>query len=233
MARSALALRHIAFEDLGLLRPVLEANGWQVSLREGPLCDFADPALFEADLLVVLGGPIGAYETDIYPFLVLETRLIEQRLKAGKAVLGICLGAQLMAAALGARVYPGGKKEIGWGKVTATQEGAASALAPLAKDEARVLHWHGDTFDLPQDAVRLISNENYPNQAFSYGAKALGLQFHLEAVPSRIESWLVGHALELAKAGIDIPQLRVETKNLAPLVERQAQKIFDTWVKAL
>lgn len=231
--KTAVALRHIAFEDLGLLQPVLEKAGYEIHYREAPLADFDDPVLRESDLLMVLGGPIGAYESDIYPFLAPETALIEERLKAGRGILGICLGAQLMAQALGARVYAGAVKEIGWGRVMPTEDGRDSALAVLGDAAAHVLHWHGDTFELPDGATRLVSNENYPNQAFSYGGRALGLQFHLEADPARIESWLVGHALELGKAGIDIPALRLETAALAPVVKSQAQTVFGAWVKGL
>jgi len=233
MSRTAIALRHVAFEDLGLFEPLLAAAGWQLSYRDAALDDLSDPALAEADLLAVLGGPIGAYESDIYPFLVPETQLIERRLKSGKPTLGICLGAQVMAGALGARVYFGGTKEIGFGRVTLTEAGVASALAPLGAADGIVLHWHGDTFDLPDGATRLASNETYPNQAFSYGPKALALQFHLEAELGKIERWLVGHALELAKAGIAIPALRAEAKARANAYMHQGEKIFTAWLAGL
>ena len=138
-----------------------------------------------------------------------------------------------MAAALGARVTFGGTKEIGFGPVALTQEGVKSALAPLAAPQAAVLHWHGDTFDLPQGAVRLASNEIYPNQAFTYGPNALALQFHLEADPAKLERWFVGHAVELAKAGIDIPALRAETAQRAALYTHQAAAVFGKWLQEI
>jgi GMP synthase (glutamine-hydrolysing) len=231
MPRTAIALRHVAFEDLGLIAPLLESLGWSVSYRDATLDDLTDPALQAADLLIVLGGPVGIYETDIYPFLTPELTAIAARLKAGKPTLGICLGAQAMAAALGARVYFSGTKEIGFGPVTLTDAGHASALAPLA--DGVVLHWHGDTFDLPQDATRLASNAIYPNQAFAIGHHALALQFHLEADPAKIERWLVGHAAELAKAGSDIPALRREAAARAPHYAAQAVVVFGRWLKSL
>lgn len=231
MSRTAVALRHVAFEDLGLIAPLLDSLGWTVVYRDATLDDLADPALQEADLLAVLGGPVGIYETDVYPFLKPELKAIERRLGAGKPTLGICLGAQAMAAALGAKVYFGGTKEIGFGDVSLTPEGAASALAPLADGFA--LHWHGDTFDLPSGATRLASNAVYPNQAFSYGTNALALQFHLEADPMKIERWLVGHAAELAKAGIDIPALRQEAFARAPHYAAQAVAVFGRWLKEI
>jgi len=231
--RTVIALCHVAFEDLGLMAPLLAAAGWTITYRDAALDDLAGRQLQEAGLLVVLGGPIGVYEGDIYPFLRPEIAAVEQRLRAGKPILGICLGAQVMAAALGARVYFGGSKEIGFGPVTLTEAGAVSALAPLAAPDAAVLHWHGDTFDLPQDAVRLASNETYPNQAFAYGANALALQFHLEADPHKLERWFVGHAVELAKAGIDIPALRAEAARRAAAYTRQAAAVFGRWLEAI
>jgi GMP synthase (glutamine-hydrolysing) len=233
MTRTAIALRHVAFEDLGLIEPLLTALGWSISYRDASLDDLADPALQQADLVAVLGGPIGIYEGDSYPFLKGELAAIERRLKANKPTLGICLGAQAMAQVLGARVAFGGTKEIGFGRVSLTPEGAASALAPLVDPHAAVLHWHGDTFDLPHGATRLAANETYPNQAFAYGPGALALQFHLEADPSKLERWLVGHAVELAKAGIDIPALRKDAAQRAPTYAAQAIAVFGRWLNEI
>jgi len=231
--RTAIAIRHVAFEDLGLVAPLLHAGGWTVSYREAALDDLSGPEMDAAGLLAVLGGPIGAYETDGYPFLKAETALLEKRLAAGKPVLGICLGAQLMAQALGARVFSGGRKEIGWGKVSLSEEGMASALAPLGAPDAAVLHWHGDTFDLPGKALRLACNENYRNQAFSYGPNALALQFHVEVDPKRLENWFVGHACELSGAGISVPALRQASARMQAVAERQAKAIFAPWLAGL
>src|ERR1700760_1894545 len=167
--RSAVALRHVAFEDLGLLAAVMEAEGWNVSFCEAAIDDLSHASSRSADLLIVLGGPIGAYETDAYPFLNTEIALLEYRLSRNLPTLGICLGAQLMARALGSRVFAGPVKEIGWGGVELTRDGMASCLGPIHGQGAAVLHWHGDTFDLPAGATRLASNRNYENQAFTHG----------------------------------------------------------------
>jgi len=138
--KRALALRHVAFEDLGSLEPVLAGRGFEIAYAEAPTADFAEPGAADADLLVVLGGPIGVYDTADYPFLGPETQLIARRLAAGRPTLGICLGCQLMARALGARVFPSGLKEIGWAPVRLTEAGRQSPLAPLAEAEAMVMH---------------------------------------------------------------------------------------------
>ncbi len=231
--RRAVALRHVAFEDLGLLAPVLERAGWEVTTLAAASADLAHPAIAEADLLIVLGGPIGVGDVADYPFLAREIALLEQRLAGDRPTLGICLGSQLMAAALGARVYPGPAKEIGWGPLRLTAEGAASCLAPLAEPGATVLHWHGDTFDLPAGAVRLASTEAYENQAFAFGEKALALQFHIEADPVRLEEWYVGHTVELAAAKIPIPALRTATAAIAPRLAAQAERVFSCWLARL
>ena len=231
--RSAVAIRHVAFEDLGLLTPVLEREGWDVSYREAPVDNLLDTSVRNTDLLVVLGGPIGAYETDIYPFLTAEIAIIEHRLSRDLPTLGICLGSQLMARALGSRVYAGPVKEIGWDAVTLTREGMSSCLQPLQETGAAVLHWHGDSFDLPSGAERLASNAHYENQAFGYGRKALALQFHLEADPRQLEKWFVGHAAELAAVKVSVPELRAATAKRADGLASQADRVFGRWLREM
>jgi GMP synthase (glutamine-hydrolysing) len=230
--RSAVALRHVAFEDLGLLAPIMEREGWNVSFCEAPVDDLSHSSIRDADLVIVLGGPIGVYETDSYPFLTREIDLLERRLAQGLPTLGICLGAQLMAKALGARVYAGGVKEIGWGTVTLSETGRASCLMPLGEGSP-VLHWHGDTFDMPIHAARLASNENYENQAFEFGNNGLALQFHLEADPRQLEEWYVGHAVELASAKLSGRELRARTAEVSKIVATQADRIFTSWLNQL
>lgn len=231
--RTAIVLRHVSFEDLGLLADVLDRAGWDVAVRDASIADLSDPALEAAELLIVLGGPIGVYETEAYPFLTREIALLERRLEQGRPVLGICLGCQLIAAALGARVFSGPVKEIGWGRIDLTEAGQNSCLAPLAADQAMVLHWHGDTFDLPDGAVKLASNRFYENQAFSYGRNVLALQFHIEADPFRLEEWYIGHAVELTAAGVSVAQLRAATMKIADRLRPQVETIFERWLGAI
>ena len=229
--RSAVVVRHVAFEDLGLLAPILYDAGWNTSYCEAPTQDLDDQSIEQADLLIALGGPIGVYETDRFPFLLKEIALLERRLVQDRPTLGICLGGQLMAKALGSRVFPGSAKEIGWGRVELTNDGQASSLSPLAEGRAVVLHWHGDTFDLPDGAVRLASNAVYENQAFAYGGRAMALQFHVEADPQRLEEWYVGHAVELSAANVSIPDLRTATAAVAGQSRVQAARIFNKWLQ--
>lgn len=181
----------------------------------------------------MLGGPIGAYEAEIYPFLAHEIALIERRLRADRPTLGICLGCQLMARALGARVYPSGIKEIGWGPLALTREGRASALGALAPERTQVLHWHGDTFDLPPGAALLASTALCANQAFSVG-NALALQFHAEIEAPALERWFIGHACEIgATEGVDVPSLRRDSANWGPKLAIAGREMFAAWLDAL
>ncbi|MCC6946557.1 MAG: glutamine amidotransferase [Bradyrhizobiaceae bacterium] len=226
---SCVAIRHVAFEDLGLLQSVLAARGFSVRYLEAGIDALTPDLLTAPELVVVLGGPIGVYEEGQYPFLQPEIAAVRARLQAGKPTLGICLGAQLMAKALGAEVAPGPAKEIGWSGLTLTEDGKQSVLAPFAWTP--VLHWHGDNFALPEGATRLASTAACPNQAFSIGRSILGLQFHIEADPARIEQWLVGHTVELGKAGVDPREIRRQAVELGPLTAKAGREVLDNWLQ--
>ncbi len=231
--KTVVAVRHVHFEDLGSLGPVLEQAGYRIRYVDACVDDIGalDPAT--PDLLVVLGGPIGAYEDDLYPTLKGELRLLEKRLAVRRPTLGICLGAQLMARALGARVYPTGGKEIGWAPITLTPEGRESAFRYLGRDDMAVLHWHGDTFDLPQGATLLASTAFSRNQAYSWGGNALAFQFHPEATAERLEQWFIGHACEIASARLSVAQMRADSARYASRLEVQTRKCFAEWLKSI
>jgi len=234
--KAALVITHVSFEDLGSLDGVLRQAGLHIDYRDATTTslDSLDP--HAPDLLVVLGGPIGVYEQASYPFLTAEITLLRERLARQQPTLGICLGAQLMAAALGAKVYPGPSgKEIGWMPVFAPDGAAAdNPLQPLFQPGLQVLHWHGDTFDLPAGARLLASSALYRHQAFAVGQHALALQFHPEAQVQSLRRWYVGHACELAQAGINVSALREQSALHAPRLERQAAGMWWRWlVKAL
>lgn len=231
MALHALAIRHVAFEDLGLLGPLLQERGYRIDYRDAGV-DALDPdALQRPDLVVVLGGPIGVYQERAYPFLTDELEGIRRRLDAGLPTLGVCLGAQLMARALGATVAPTGRTEIGYGPVTLTEAGRASVLAPL--DGVAVLHWHGDAFTIPDGAVGLATTPGFPHQGFAIGHHILGLQFHLEADHRRLDAWLIGHAHELASAGIDPADLRADALTQGPALAAVANTVLGAWLDGI
>jgi GMP synthase (glutamine-hydrolysing) len=228
----ALVLNHVAFEDLGSLQPALLERGFDLETVDASIADFPLPRAQSCDLLVVPGGPIGVYDTEDYPFLEGEIACIRQRLAARKPVLGICLGAQLMAAALGARVYRGiNGPEIGWFPL---QIPAGSAppdwFAPLLAAELPVFRWHGDTFDIPPGALSLAKSELFENQAFAIGDFGLALQFHPEVTVSGLERWYVGHACELHTVGINVGQLRAAGRKHAPGLAEAAGTFWKLWL---
>ena len=227
---TAVAIRHVCFEDLGSFAAVLSARGFDVTYLDAGVDDLASLDAIAPDLLVVLGGPIGAYEEAIYPFLADELRLLERRLAADRPTLGLCLGAQLMARALGARVYPGPAKEIGWIPLSLTEAGRASPLVHLDGGKTSMLHWHGDTFDLPAGATLLASTEICRHQAFSWGRNALAFQCHPEARKAAMERWFIGHASELAGAGLSVPRLREDTARFGSELEAQGVRCFAEWL---
>jgi GMP synthase (glutamine-hydrolysing) len=230
--RRALVLSHVVFEDLGTLEALLGERGFEIESVVAATARFPLPQAESCDLLVVMGGPMGVYEQQDFPFLTDEIACIRQRLEARKPVLGVCLGAQLMAAALGARVYPGDNgKEIGW----STIEAAANLtppewFAPLLEDGVSVCHWHGDTFDLPAGALHLASSKLYANQAFAIEDYALALQFHPEVTAAGLESWYAGHGAELTRAGISIPALRSAAHEHGKALEGATGRFFNLWL---
>ncbi|MGS1009128.1 glutamine amidotransferase [Achromobacter anxifer] len=228
MSLSVLAIRHVPFEDLGILAPVLAERGYSVRYLEAGVDAIDAATLGNADLVVILGGPIGVYETGRYPFLEQELRAIAHRLRQDKPTLGICLGAQLMAAALGADVVSTGRAEIGYAPLTLTPQGRDSVLS--AVESVPVLHWHGDQFAIPEGASRLAETPGFPNQAFALGPRILGLQFHLEADSAQIERWLIGHACELSLRQIDPAVIREDALRYGQQLERCARKAMERWL---
>jgi GMP synthase (glutamine-hydrolysing) len=235
-SRHAVVLSHVAFENLGSLEAPLRERGFTIETVEVAMAHFPLPQAEPCDLLVVMGGPIGVYDRLDYPFLTAEIACIAARLAERRPILGICLGAQLMAAALGSRVYPGTHgAEIGWSPIeSATSQIAAPQwFAPLLAPGLALLHWHGDTFDLPPGAVHLAKTDRYINQAFTIDNFALGLQFHPEVTTKGLEPWYVGHACELHRAGIAVAGLRADTQRYAPALEAAAAESWNLWLDSI
>lgn len=232
MSKQCIVIEHLAVEHPGTIKPALEANGYAVtSVPAASIHDFRERAE-QAALLVVMGGPIGVYDAPEYPFLSEEIELIRSRLRSQKPVLGICLGSQLMAAALDARVYPGtAGVELGWAPVELSEAGYQHALAHVAERNAPVLHWHGDTFELPAGAKLLASTRRYPHQAFAVENHGLALQFHVETNQAELEQWFVAFANDIRALGPDtLASLRTDTAKFAEDLERRNMRFISEWV---
>ncbi len=183
------ALLHVAFEGLGSIGQWITAHGHQLSCTRlyagDPL-----PCSDAIDRLIIMGGPMNIYEDAQYPWLTGEKALIREVIAAGKSAVGICLGAQLLADALGSPVFAGPEKEIGWLPISVTAAGQETALLSGLPDQATVFHWHGDTFNLPPGAVHLAESAGCSQQAFLYDNRILGLQCHLESTPETVREIL-------------------------------------------
>ena len=230
--RLALAIRHLHFENCGTLEDVLLERGfairyvdaWRESLAE------LDPG--EPDLLISLGGPIAMSDGDP-SWIQDELRFIESTIARLTPTLGICFGAQMVARALGARVYRARARELGWKPLLLTEEGKWSSIATLAPEALPLLHWHADTFDLPPQATLLASTPGVPHQIFQWGDHVIGFQCHPEFRASDIEGWLNGHSFEIARtAGANIEQLRRDTARFAPTLASRARSAFGDWLTA-
>jgi GMP synthase (glutamine-hydrolysing) len=223
----ALVLQHVAVEGPGTLASSLKARGWTldtIALYEGARLP-EDTQEYQA--VIVMGGPMGVYDEAEYPFLRDEHRFLMRVLGQGVPLLGICLGSQLLAKALGARVYRNPQKEIGWYTVDLTPAGAADPLFAGLTSPVPVFQWHGDAFDLPAGATPLASSPLCTNQAFRYGDRVYGLLFHLELTPDVIHSWIaafhdelvsVQGAIDPARIVADMPHRGVEYQQVGSRV---------------
>lgn len=229
--KNAVAIRHLMFEDLGIIGPLLTDRGYSPRYLDAGIDAIDTDTLADADLVVILGGPIGANDSDRYPFLTAELKAVTARVQDGRPTLGVCLGAQLIARALGADVKATGRTEIGYAPLTLTAQAQDSPLRHL--HDVPVLHWHGDQFDIPAGAVRLAATPTFPNQAFAAGPNILGLQFHLETHHRDIERWLIGHAEALVAADIHPESIRHCAADFGPALFDAAVRVFADWLDAL
>lgn len=195
-------------------------------------CKDIDP--LEADLLIVLGGTVGVYQKDDFPFLEDEIQILKKRIAADKPTLGICLGAQLMAAALDQKVYPGKNGlELGWKGIDLTDAGIDSPLRHFYNEKCKVGHWHGDTFDLPESATLLASTDQYKNQAFQIGKKCMGIQFHPEPNDEIWHSWLVSTHSQLKQIGISPDTLRKDIARHSHCLQNHSRQFLLEWLESI
>ncbi|HUO76162.1 MAG TPA: type 1 glutamine amidotransferase [Thermodesulfovibrionales bacterium] len=219
---SVLILKNIASEGPGTVEDFLRERGTYYKIVNCAIENI--PGSKDFDTLVMLGGPMSVNEEKLYPYIRKEMALVKEFVAKGKKIFGICLGAQIMAKALGAKVYPGPEKEIGWYDIELTDRGTRDRcmkeLAVHLKAKAgdfrtkfKVFHWHGETFDIPEGAVRLAKSKLYPNQAFRYGERAYAFQFHIEVRKEMIYEWL-------KEESVDMNQIR-----------KQTEAIYDEYLK--
>ena len=223
----ATVLQHVPFETAGIFEPALHELGYDIEIRNVPTDGVGNAK--DADVLLIMGGPISATDSQRFPFLVTEANVIRHRLTERKKTLGICLGAQLIATAAGGSVVQMMKKEIGWSSLALSSAGRESPLASLSMP---VLHWHGEMFSIPENATLLASTEDCSNQAFAIGSHALALQFHPEIDAVGLEQWYVAHISELETAGFSIETLRSDGKRLAAGLSDAATKMLQRWLVA-
>ncbi len=217
-----LALRHMYSGSLFNLQTIFESQGFSTEHVEGYATDFSRIDPLEPDILVVLGGAMGVYEADLYPYLHEEIRILKARIAADRPTLGICLGAQLMAASQGCRVFKGAQgKEKGFLPLTLTPEGKSSPLRHFDSNLTNVLQLHGDTFDLPVNATLLASTELYANQAYRLGNNCFAVQFHPELNHAGFENFLVED-----NGRIDVAAFRASAEKNLPVMEKQTEKFI-------
>jgi GMP synthase (glutamine-hydrolysing) len=224
-------VQQVPHEGLGTLEAAFKAAGCSISTVKAPAAK-RWPAASEFDGLVVLGGPQSVYELKKFPYLKGELALIETALKAKRPILGICLGSQLLAAALGSTVRPNHSKEIGWYPIMREPGADGDAVCDLFGQTETVFQWHGDTFDLPRGATQLFSAPVCEQQAFRYGANAYALQFHVEVTEAMIATWITKNTTELARLRgiIDPAAIRRQVAHHLPRLNELAQHVAKTFV---
>lgn len=227
---SVLICKNISEEGPGTIEDFLKARGILytiIDLSKGE--KIPDTEAFNT--LIMMGGPMSVNEDDIYPYIKKEEDLVRDFIFEDKRILGICLGAQIMAKALGARVYKGAQKEIGWADIELTSEGIADPMmnklavhpqVQVSERRFKVFHWHSETFDIPEGAVRLAGSELFPNQAFRYGKNAYAFQFHIEVTKEMIYDWL-------KTEDVDHEKLKTDTERLYDVYNARAWNFYQAF----
>lgn len=230
MPKTGLIIRHVPHEGIAGYRAPIEAAGYALDRIDVDDPGFGSVDLTEPDLLIMMGGPMGVYENDLYPWIACQTQRLARRLEAGRPTLGVCFGAQMMAAAMGARVYAGPAKEVGFFPLARVDE--ASPLRHL--QDVAVLHWHGDTFDLPGDVELLASTAAYPHQAFRRGPNILALQFHAEmGLDPRFDEWVEQWPEAIAEVGSSPAAMRDAHVEHGPLAVDAGRRMVAEWLAGL
>lgn len=232
--KKLLVLQHVPHELLGTLNPLLKKSGFRIRYVNFARHPDAQPSLDGYDGLVILGGPMSVNDTDRLPHLLTEMKLIEAALEKNLPVLGICLGAQLIAKTLGAAVYPNRDKEIGWYDVSPTDHAQEDPLLNAFAASEKIFQWHGETFDIPKSTHHLAFSSLCANQAFRYGPKVYGFQFHLEVDEPMIHRWLrvAENRREIAALGgmIDPEHIHEETPMHIERLHQLSTRVFGEFI---
>jgi len=232
-----LVFQHVAHEILGTLNPLLKRAGFRIRYINFSRHPDAQPSLDGYDGLVILGGPMSVNDSDRLPHLSTEMHLIEQAMKRNLPVLGICLGAQLIAKTLGAAVYPNREKEIGWYDVAPTEEAKNDSLLGTWAPSEKIFQWHGETFDIPRTGRHLAFSPLCSHQAFRYGTNVYAFQFHLEVEERMIQRWLCveENQIEIASLGgkINPERIHAETALHIGSLQELSDQVFVEFIKLL
>lgn len=228
-APRVLAIQHVRCETPGTISEALGEAGISIQIVRTFEGQTVPNNLKGWSGLIIMGGPMGVYEKDRHPFLRQELRLIETAIRHEVPVLGVCLGSQLLASALGAAVTPGKKKEIGWNTITLSPEAMRDPLWANLEPAFMAYHWHGDVFDLPSGAVSLASSDRTPHQAFRYGGRAYGVLFHMEVTEPIIEDMVKTFQDELGTEGLDGREIVQQARDHLPRLRKIGRSVFTRW----
>jgi len=235
--KKVLVFQHVPFEILGTLDPLLRSGGYRARYINFGREPYAEPEIDKYHGLIILGGPMNVGMADEYPHLNTEVRLIKRAIELGTPILGICLGAQLIAKSLGAEVRRNGQKEIGWYEISLTEEGKKDPVLKYIKDARPIFEWHGDTFEIPEGAVHLAQSKTCTNQAFKYGDKIYAFQFHMEVDAALIERWLTTpiYQAEIAETqgAIDPEVIRAETRQNIEQLGELSEQVFGAFLELM
>lgn len=231
--KPVLVLQHHPAESIGSIAIPLAAANIPVHALEVFRQPSLPPDLQDYSGLILMGGPMSVDEQDRFPWIQPEIAFLQSAISVGKPVLGICLGSQLIAAALGARVYPGKKKEIGWFKVRLYEGGLSDPLLAGVPASFTAFHWHGDVFEVPQNAIPLLGSDITPCQGFRFGPRTWALLCHLEVTSESVQAMIRSFPDELTAAGVNTPNLLTQTATYSPELSAISKGVFARWTALL
>jgi len=231
MKKQVWAIQHIGYEDLGSFEPVLKSRGFEVKYFCSQHIDYNGLFADDPDLVVVLGGPMSVHDTDRNPWVLNEEKFVKERIASCKPLMGICFGAQMIARALGAKTYQGPQgKEIGWSKITVNEDGLKTPFRHLDGEFTNMLHWHGDTFDLPYGATLLASSDKYQKQAYSVDDNIICMQCHPEVTTSKLKLWYASALDQIKEVGKTVDELKADADAYNAKLSEQAALFLNEWL---